>query len=109
MKKIYDKSKSHLKKSIKQGFKLSYFVYARLQYEIFKKNDGAFQAAEGGKKRDKKYSKFFVGFAIAHGKGTKKDFNKYISILLESEAENLYDFFFGTNFRIIFKFKYINY
>lgn len=89
----YDQARSFLNESIQQGFNLSYFTLARLLHEIYKEDDEAFHIAMEGSNKGNKYSKFLLGYFIAHGIGVKKDFQKGISIILESGAKDYYNRF----------------
>ncbi|KAK8870912.1 hypothetical protein M9Y10_008825 [Tritrichomonas musculus] len=89
----YQLAREHLEESINQGFNFSYFMLARLFHEAFKDDQKAFQVATEGANKDEKYSKCLLGYFIAKGIGTNKNRKKGIEMILESQADELYERF----------------
>lgn len=89
----FEKARNHLKFACKNGFDLSYFLLSRLSHEYFKEDSYAYEIAQEGASKNEKYSKSLLGHFIAHGIGTKKDFQRGISTMLESGADDFNEIF----------------
>ncbi|KAK8837968.1 hypothetical protein M9Y10_035912 [Tritrichomonas musculus] len=89
----FEKARNHLKFACKNGFDLSYFLLSRLSHEYFKEDSYAYEIAKEGAIKKEKYSKSLLGHFITHGIGTKKDFQRGISTMLESGADDFNEIF----------------
>lgn len=89
----YKEARNHLEKSLKQGFNKSYFSLSLLLHQIYNKNHSAIKYAIEGEKKGDKYSKCLLGHFISKGIGIKKDRNKGVQMMLESQAEDYFEQF----------------
>lgn len=89
----FELARNLLEKSIKNGFYFSYFILARLFFEVDKNYSLAFETAQKGTINGDKYSQCLLGYFIAHGIGIEKDNKKGIEIILESGASDFYEIF----------------
>lgn len=71
---------------------LTGFLLSRLLHEFFHEEQKAFEIAKEGAKNDK-YSKCLLGFYMAHGIGTNKNYVEGMKTIIESGADDFIEHF----------------